>query len=124
MIINDKLYIAGSHNSNEDMFSDDGDTQSEKGIQKINKQPRDEKFGRSRYALHFFKESEDELRMRKEEARREIKLLPLEKQEISDDYFPLGIDMPKRPPWNFSMTKEQLELREQNYFKVSFISQF
>lgn len=27
--------------------------------------------------------------------------------------------MPKRPPWNFNMSKEQLELREQKYFTVS-----
>ncbi|XP_014216237.1 guanine nucleotide-binding protein-like 1 [Copidosoma floridanum] len=84
-------------------------------LQKINKLPKDNT-DKNRYVLQFYQESREELQKRKEEATRTIELHPLEKQEVSDDYFPLEIDMPKRPPWDFSMTKEQLEVREQRYF--------
>lgn len=55
---------------------------------------------------------------RKEQARQTIEPLSLKDQEVSDDYFPSEVDMPKRPSWDFSMSKEQLELREQKYFTV------
>lgn len=56
---------------------------------------------------------------RKEEARKTIEMIPTKKQEVSDDYFPSQVDMPKRPPWDFSMSKEEVEQREQKYFHVS-----
>ena len=113
------FFIAGSHSSKDGEHSDQEDPEFEHSIQRINKQPRDSKSGKSRYALHFFQETQEELRKRKEEACHTIEMLPLEKQEISDTYFPPEIDMPKRPSWDFSMTKEQLEAREQKYFRVS-----
>lgn len=58
------------------------------------------------------------MRKRKERAFKSIEPASLKDQEISDNYFPPGIDMPKRPPWDFNMTKEQLEMREQRYFTV------
>lgn len=85
---------------------------------KINEQPRDSKSSRNRYALQFFQESNEKLRKRKERAFKSIEPASLKDQEISDNYFPPGIDMPKRPPWDFNMTKEQLEIREQRYFTV------
>lgn len=75
--------------------------------------------GRGRYALEFFKESKEEMMKRREEGRQTIEPIPLEDQEVSDDYFPAGLDMPKRPPWDFKMPKEQLEMREQRYFTVN-----
>ena len=89
----------------------------ERGIRKINKQPRDNS-GKNRYALQFFQETHFELQKRKEEARKTLEPCPLEKQEISDDYFPPEIDMPKRPPWKYNISKEQLDMREQKYFTV------
>ncbi|XP_070510977.1 guanine nucleotide-binding protein-like 1 isoform X4 [Cardiocondyla obscurior] len=83
---------------------------------KINEQPRDSKSARNRYALQFFQESAEKLRKRKERAFKSIEPASLKDQEISDNYFPPGIDMPKRPPWDFNMTKEQLEMKEQRYF--------
>lgn len=74
---------------------------------------------RNRYTLQFFQESKEELLKRKEQARNTIEPLSLRDQEVSSNYFPLEIDMPKRPPWEFNMSKEQLELREQKYFTVS-----
>ncbi|XP_011692067.1 PREDICTED: guanine nucleotide-binding protein-like 1 isoform X2 [Wasmannia auropunctata] len=82
---------------------------------KINEQPSS-KSSRNKYALQFFQESSEKLRKRKERAFKSIEPASLKDQEISDNYFPPGIDMPKRPPWDFNMTKEQLELREQRYF--------
>lgn len=87
-------------------------------VQKINKQPKDNKSSRSRYALQFFQETKEELRKRKEQALRSIEPVSLKDQEISDNYFPPGIDIPKRPPWDFNMTREQLDIREQRYFTV------
>lgn len=69
--------------------------------------------------MQFFQESKEELMKRKELARSTIQALSIKDQEVSNDYFPPEVDMPKRPQWNFNMTKEQLELREQKYFTVS-----
>ncbi|XP_063982221.1 guanine nucleotide-binding protein-like 1 isoform X2 [Diachasmimorpha longicaudata] len=95
---------------------DDADDDSDSGkIQTINKQPRDAT-GRNRYALQFFQESKEELRHRQEAARKTIHPLPLDQQEVSSNYFPEDVDMPKRPPWEFSMSRELLDMREQKYF--------
>ncbi|CAL7945464.1 unnamed protein product [Xylocopa violacea] len=96
--------------------SKDNDNFEYSAIQKINKQPKDDGSSKNRYALQFFQESKEELMKRKEQARTAVEPLPLKDQEVSDNYFPPEIDMPKRPPWDFDMTKEQLELREQRYF--------
>lgn len=88
-------------------------------VQKINKQPKDSRSSRNKYTLQFFQESKEELRKRKEQALESIEFVSLRVQEISDNYFPPEIDIPKRPPWDFNMTKDQLEMREQKYFRVS-----
>ncbi|XP_046588951.1 guanine nucleotide-binding protein-like 1 isoform X4 [Neodiprion lecontei] len=44
------------------------------------------------------------------------KNLTLRSSEISDNFFPPEIDMPKRPEWDFNTTKEILEARERKYF--------
>lgn len=93
-------------------------TEHKRQVMKINEQPRDSKSSRNKYALQFFQESNEKLRKRKERAFKSIEPASLRDQEISDNYFPPGIDMPKRPPWDFNMTKEQLEMREQRYFTV------
>ncbi|XP_066589713.1 guanine nucleotide-binding protein-like 1 isoform X2 [Prorops nasuta] len=87
----------------------------ERSVQRINKQPKDN-FSKSKYVLQFYQETKEELMERKEEARKALKPIPLEQQEVSDNYFPPEIDMPKRPPWDFTMSKEQLDIREQRYF--------
>lgn len=94
----------------------------EREVQKINKQPKDGKSSRNRYALEFFQETKEELRKRKKQALESIEPVSLRDQEVSDNYFPPEIDMPKRPPWDFNMTKDQLEMREQRYFRVSVCS--
>jgi hypothetical protein len=72
-----------------------------------------------RYALQFYKESAEELRERRELARRELVPVPETALEINlDDYFEAALDFPKRPPWNFDMSREELEAREHRYFTV------
>lgn len=125
--------LTGGHSKDDDERSNDvNEMVYECNIQKINKQPKDNNSTRNRYTLQFFQESKQELIKRKELARSTIEPLPLEQQEVSDDYFPPGVDMPKRPPWDYNMSKQQLELREQAYFteylkdmhKLSSISYF
>lgn len=102
----------------EESCSNESNSEHKKQVIKINEQTRDSKSSRNRYALQFFQESNEKLRKRKERAFKSIEPVSLRNQEISDNYFPPGIDMPKRPPWDFNMTKEQLEMREHRYFTV------
>lgn len=92
------------------------ETSSVEQVQKINKQPGNGKSKHNRYALQFFQEFNQELRKRKEQAFKTLEPVSLKDQEVSDNYFPPEIDMPKRPPWNFNMTKEQLDIIEHRYF--------
>ncbi|XP_018331903.1 guanine nucleotide-binding protein-like 1 isoform X2 [Agrilus planipennis] len=71
----------------------------------------------NRYALEFFKEANEEIKLRKEEARRSLEKVPEEQLEIDiDNYFPKGLDFPKRPPWSYELAKEVLDTRENRYF--------
>lgn len=108
-----RLLLAARNKDDDDEPSKAEDFEFGRGIQKINKQPVNHK---NRYAMQFFQESREELQRRKEEGRKTIEMIPLEQQEVSDNYYPPEVDMPKRPPWDFNMSKEQLELREQRYF--------
>ncbi|KAF7996360.1 hypothetical protein HCN44_001992 [Aphidius gifuensis] len=97
---------------------DDGDTEEDSEhskIQKINKQPRDST-GKNKYALQFFQESKEELMKRREDGRKTIVPVSLKDQEVADNFFPPGLDIPKRPAWDFSMSREHLEAKEQKYF--------
>lgn len=102
----------------EESCSRESNSEHKRQVMKINEQPRNNKSVRNRYALQFFQECNEKLRKRKERAFKSIEPASLKDQEISDNYFPPGIDMPKRPPWDFNITKEQLEIREQRYFTV------
>ncbi|GAB1868182.1 Guanine nucleotide-binding protein-like 1 [Camponotus japonicus] len=109
-------FATNQDDDEDECSSNASNTEYGRQVQKINKQPRDNKSSRNRYTLQFFQETNEELRKRKEQALKSIEPVSLEDQEISDNYFPPGIDMPKRPPWDFNMTKEQLDIREQRYF--------
>lgn len=108
-------FAAGNYSKEED--ADQEAAEFGRGIKKINKQPRDNT-GKNRYALQFFQETKEELLKRKEDARKALEPCTIEQQEVSDDFFPTGLDMPKRPAWDFSMSKEELDAREQRYFTV------
>ncbi|XP_075989652.1 nucleostemin 4 [Anticarsia gemmatalis] len=86
----------------------------------VNYQPSRAKGGRdtNRYALKFYRETDEELRIKKEDALKELKPVPEKDLEINpSDYFPSDVSFPKRPPWDFNMTPAQLDAQEQRYFK-------
>lgn len=73
---------------------------------------------RERFAdLQFFKDTDDEIKLRKEQSL--LPIIPLEKSHLEIDAIlpSVSLDMPKRPPWNKSFTKDQLDKQEQIYFK-------
>lgn len=75
----------------------------------------------NRYALKFFLETDDELNKKKEEAKKEVEFVPENYLEISeDDYFDKNIDFPKRPEWSYDLTRDELNIRENRYFAVSY----
>ncbi|XP_045783431.1 guanine nucleotide-binding protein-like 1 [Maniola jurtina] len=86
----------------------------------VNYQPNRSK-GRgdaNRYALKFYRESDEELRMKKEDALKSLNPVSEKEMEIDPtDFFPKEISFPKRPPWDFSMTPAQLDAQEQKYFR-------
>lgn len=86
----------------------------------VNYQPTRARGGRdtNRYALKFYRETEEELKIKKEEALKELIPVPEKELEVNPvDYFPADVSFPKRPPWDFNMTPAQLDAQEQRYFK-------
>jgi len=72
-----------------------------------------------RYALHFHRETETEIRERKEAAHRAINTVSPSGLEIAtENFFMRELDFPKRPPWKYDMSVKQLEDREHRYFTV------
>jgi hypothetical protein len=70
--------------------------------------------------LQFHRETEAEIRERKEAACKSINPVPASGLEIAiEDFFVKELDFPKRPPWNFDMSLEKLEAREHKYFTVN-----
>ncbi|XP_060069703.1 guanine nucleotide-binding protein-like 1 [Ylistrum balloti] len=96
-------------------------SQSQKKLRKGKSGPiPDRRTDPNRYRLQFFKESNEEIDRRKKLARRPLRHLPEEALEVNIDqvYQPGSVlDLPKRPPWNYSLSKAKLEAREQNYFQ-------
>lgn len=101
----------------QDQGQSEGDSQGLfTNVDKINLQPRAAHCSGNKYALQFLQESKEELLKRKEDARRTIVPIPLEAQEISDNFFPPDIDLPKRPPWDFNTSKDVHHAKEHRYF--------
>ncbi|XP_038220304.1 guanine nucleotide-binding protein-like 1 [Zerene cesonia] len=72
----------------------------------------------NRYALKFYRESDEELRLKKEEALKALNPVSEKEMEIDPiDFFPSELTFPKRPPWDFNMTPAQLDAQEQKYFR-------
>lgn len=73
---------------------------------------------RERFAdLQFFKDTDEEIKLRKEQSMNPIVPLESSHLEIDADTPAASLDMPKRPPWNKALSKEQLDRQEQIYFK-------
>ncbi|KAL1456567.1 hypothetical protein WDU94_001288 [Cyamophila willieti] len=98
---------------------DGGDTATT-AINAINKQPvmGGAKSNPNRYVLQFHKETAAELKERKERAYQTLE--PVDQKDLEhnlDEYFLPELDFPKRPEWNFKMSPEQLDRKEQEYFR-------
>ncbi|XP_072396262.1 guanine nucleotide-binding protein-like 1 [Diabrotica undecimpunctata] len=96
---------------------DEGET-SGVDVEKINFQStRDVGSRPNRYALQFFKESQQEVLRQKEIARHSLELKEEKDLEIDgSEYFDKALDFPKRPPWEYGLEKNQLEVQEHRYF--------
>ncbi|XP_053147828.1 guanine nucleotide-binding protein-like 1 isoform X3 [Hemicordylus capensis] len=117
---------SGSHDRHED-HTDTSDSESfSLQVRKLNQQPQIRKPGEhgydpNRYRLHFDRESREEVERRKKIAREKI-LEPMPEAEMEvdiEDIYKTGsvLDFPRRPPWNYQMTKEQLLVREEKCFR-------
>ncbi|CAH4033027.1 unnamed protein product [Pieris brassicae] len=72
----------------------------------------------NRYALKFYRESDADVKIKKEEALKGLNPVSPKQMEIDPtDFYPLELSFPKRPPWNFDMTPAQLDAQEQRYFR-------
>uniref|UniRef100_A0A8D0HG25 Guanine nucleotide-binding protein-like 1 n=1 Tax=Sphenodon punctatus TaxID=8508 RepID=A0A8D0HG25_SPHPU len=117
---------SGSHERHEEHTdTSDSETLSQQ-VRKINQQPQLRKPGEpgydpNRYRLHFERDSREEVERRKKLAR-EKTLEPVSEVEMEvdiEDIYKSGsvLDFPKRPPWNYQMSKEQLLAREEKCFR-------
>lgn len=70
-----------------------------------------------RYRLQFLNESNSELKRRKELGHHAIHQVPEIELEISEDLDTGYIDIAKRPPWDYSLSTDELEKRETKYFE-------
>lgn len=74
--------------------------------------------GRDRFAdLQFFKDTDEEIKLRKEQSFVPVTRLDEQQLEVDCDTASASLDMPKRPPWDKSLTREQLDRQEKIYFK-------
>ncbi|XP_071452354.1 guanine nucleotide-binding protein-like 1 [Hetaerina americana] len=111
--VGQKLLPSHTASSSEESFS------TELEVHKLNQQPVKHlgKANPNRYVLKFHRDSPEDVRQRKEAALLGLASRSEEELEIEADiYFPSGLDLPVRPPWDFSMSKIELEAREHKYF--------
>ncbi|CAH0547268.1 unnamed protein product [Brassicogethes aeneus] len=108
----------GGDSHRKPILLNNSDEEASTSIQKLNFQPK--KAGAAnpnRYTLQFFKESEEEIRQRKELARHSLEPIHTHSLEINgDDYFVNDLDFPRRPAWSFKLSKHDLESQENKYF--------
>uniref|UniRef100_A0A667Z068 Guanine nucleotide-binding protein-like 1 n=1 Tax=Myripristis murdjan TaxID=586833 RepID=A0A667Z068_9TELE len=103
--------------------SDTSDSETTDIIRRINQQPfsKDGRHDPNRFRLHFEKESKEEVEKRKKMAREKI-LQPVSDKEhevdISDIYpTEKGLGFPRRPSWNYEMSREQLLRKEEKSYR-------
>jgi hypothetical protein len=93
-------------------------------VARLNLQPAtdtDTHYDPNRYKLHLQRESAEEIERRTLKAQTQP-LVPVPESEmevsVEDIYRPgSDLDIPRRPPWSYSMTKEQLDQQEQSAFQ-------
>ncbi|KAK7094449.1 guanine nucleotide-binding protein-like 1 [Littorina saxatilis] len=100
--------------------SGDGD-QGQAEILHVHQQPTSSKdFDPNRYRLHFLKVSPEEMKKRKAAARKPVIKVAEKDLEMSVESIHVkepSLDFPKRPPWEFTLSKQQLEKQERSYFQ-------
>ncbi|XP_072316812.1 guanine nucleotide-binding protein-like 1 isoform X3 [Eucyclogobius newberryi] len=119
----------GSGPSSRNASLERGDRQSDTSdsettdIRRLNQQPggREGRHDPNRFRLHFEKESKEEVEKRKKVAR-EKELLPVTDKELEMDICDIypsekGLVFPRRPPWNYEMTRENLLRKEEKSYR-------
>lgn len=117
---------SGSHDRHEEQ-TDTSDSESfTLQVRKINQQPAlrrpgEKGYDPNRFRLHFEKQSREEIEQRKKLMQEKvIELIPETELEVDIDniYKPGSVlDFPKRSPWNYTMSKEQLLVQEEKAFR-------
>ncbi|CAG9854108.1 unnamed protein product [Phyllotreta striolata] len=110
-----------NHNPNRNPFLLEGERDLGEGsgnVEKINFQPtRDGRSKPNRYALQFYRETQEEIVKQKEIARQSLEVKEEQDLEIEGShFFNTDFDFPKRPPWEFGLSKEKLDQQENHYF--------
>ncbi|CAH1390032.1 unnamed protein product [Nezara viridula] len=111
--------LAGNKNFKTLLLGENSNDGEDDNVQSLNKQPtlRRGRSNPNRYNLQFHRESKEEQQRSKEEARNTLQPVSEESLEIDiDSFFPKELNFPVRPPWDFSMSKEELDARENKYF--------
>lgn len=92
-------------------------------IRRINQQPfsREGRYDPNRFRLHFEKENKEDVEKRKKMARENV-LQPVSEKELElaiTDPYPSekGLGFPKRPPWSYEMTREELLRKEEKSYR-------
>uniref|UniRef100_A0A3P8SUV4 Guanine nucleotide-binding protein-like 1 n=1 Tax=Amphiprion percula TaxID=161767 RepID=A0A3P8SUV4_AMPPE len=105
-----------------DRQSDTSDSETT-DMKRINQQPfsREGRYDPNRFRLHFEKESKEEVEKRKKSAREKV-LQPVTDKELEvdiNDIYPLekGLGFPRRPSWNYEMTRENLLRKEEKSYR-------
>ncbi|GAA6229281.1 guanine nucleotide-binding protein-like 1 [Lates japonicus] len=92
-------------------------------IRRLNQQPftREGRYDPNRFRLHFEKESKEDVEKRKKVAREKV-LQPVSDKELEvdiNDIYPSekGLGFPRRPSWNYEMTRENLLRKEEKSYR-------
>uniref|UniRef100_A0A672HHZ2 Guanine nucleotide-binding protein-like 1 n=1 Tax=Salarias fasciatus TaxID=181472 RepID=A0A672HHZ2_SALFA len=92
-------------------------------IRRINQQPfsREGRYDPNRFRLHFEKESKEDVEKRKKLAREKV-LQQVSDKELEvdiNDIYPSekGLGFPRRPSWNYEMTRESLLRKEEKSYR-------
>lgn len=102
-----------------DSNDEDETTEEAVGVQKLNSQPSS-RVARNRnvnrYNLQFYEESKKEIELMKQEANLPLHEVPKTDLEMTFKFFH-GYDFPVRPPWNYDMSRDELNRNENKYFR-------
>lgn len=76
----------------------------------------------NRYGLQFHRETDAEMRERKELARHSLEPASEKDFEISvEEHFPPQVDFPRRPTWSYDESRVTLDAKENRYFNVRIV---